>query len=76
MSGTSVVSSVRSRSRSRDGEGRDESEGTFAPGTMAEGYFNAFFKEEYRLGMGANGSVFLCQVSSVMLSLCALATGF
>jgi hypothetical protein len=29
---------------------------------MAEGYFKAFFKEEYRLGMGANGSVYLCQV--------------
>ncbi|KAH7924914.1 kinase-like protein [Leucogyrophana mollusca] len=28
---------------------------------MAEGYFKAFFQEEYRLGMGANGSVFLCQ---------------
>jgi hypothetical protein len=29
---------------------------------MAEGYFKAFFQEETRLGMGANGSVFLCQV--------------
>ena len=29
---------------------------------MAEGYFKAFFQEEYRLGMGANGSVYLCQV--------------
>lgn len=29
---------------------------------MAEGYFKTFFQEEYRLGMGANGSVFLCQV--------------
>ncbi|KAF8526599.1 kinase-like protein [Hysterangium stoloniferum] len=29
--------------------------------TMAEGYFSAFFREEHRLGMGANGSVFLCQ---------------
>jgi hypothetical protein len=29
---------------------------------MAEGYFKAFFQEEARLGMGANGSVFLCQV--------------
>lgn len=28
---------------------------------MAEGYFKAFFQEEYKLGMGANGSVFLCQ---------------
>ena len=29
--------------------------------TMAEGYFDAFFREESKLGMGANGSVFLCQ---------------
>lgn len=29
---------------------------------MAEGYFRAFFQEECRLGMGANGSVYLCQV--------------
>ena len=28
----------------------------------ADGYFEKFFKEEYRLGMGANGSVYLCQV--------------
>ncbi|KAG8966342.1 putative serine/threonine-protein kinase iks1 [Tulasnella sp. 419] len=28
---------------------------------MAEGYFEAFFKEEKRLGMGANGSVWLCE---------------
>jgi hypothetical protein len=34
-----------------------------APDTMAEGYFSAFFREEHRLGMGAYGSVFLCQVS-------------
>ena len=29
---------------------------------MAEGYFQTFFKEEYRLGMGASGTVYLCQV--------------
>ena len=34
----------------------------FTPDRMAEGYFKAFFQEEARLGMGANGSVFLCQV--------------
>ncbi|KIJ63116.1 hypothetical protein HYDPIDRAFT_93087 [Hydnomerulius pinastri MD-312] len=34
---------------------------TFPREAMAEGYFKAFFQEEYRLGMGANGSVFLCQ---------------
>ncbi|ESK86246.1 kinase-like protein [Moniliophthora roreri MCA 2997] len=33
----------------------------FPPGAMAEGYFKAFFQEEYKLGMGANGSVYLCQ---------------
>lgn len=33
----------------------------FPPEAMAEGYFKAFFQEEYRLGMGANGSVYLCQ---------------
>ncbi|KAK7451000.1 putative serine/threonine-protein kinase iks1 [Stygiomarasmius scandens] len=33
----------------------------FPPDSMAEGYFNSFFKEEWKLGMGANGSVFLCQ---------------
>ena len=37
---------------------------TFTAATMAQGYFNAFFEEECRLGMGANGSVFLCQVCS------------
>ncbi|KAJ6608301.1 kinase-like protein [Mycena sp. CBHHK59/15] len=33
----------------------------FPAEAMAEGYFKAFFQEESRLGMGANGSVFLCQ---------------
>jgi glutaredoxin len=35
---------------------------TFPAEAMAEGYFKAFFQEETRLGMGANGSVYLCQV--------------
>lgn len=35
----------------------------FPPNTLAEGYFKRFFQEEYKLGMGANGSVYLCQVS-------------
>ncbi|KAJ7886358.1 kinase-like domain-containing protein [Mycena leptocephala] len=34
---------------------------TFPAEAMAEGYFKAFFQEESRLGMGANGSVYLCQ---------------
>lgn len=37
---------------------------TFKPSAMAEGYFKAFFREEARIGMGANGSVYLCQVST------------
>lgn len=28
---------------------------------MADGYFASFFEEQYKIGMGANGSVFLCQ---------------
>lgn len=41
--------------------GNGSRHGAFPPETMAEGYFKAFFQEEYRLGMGANGSVYLCQ---------------
>lgn len=33
----------------------------FRADNMAEGYFKAFFREEGRLGMGANGTVYLCQ---------------
>ncbi|KAH9941311.1 kinase-like protein [Epithele typhae] len=33
----------------------------FRAENMAEGYFKAFFQEVCRLGMGANGSVYLCQ---------------
>lgn len=40
----------------------DHEDTVFTPESMAEGYFKAFFQEEARLGMGANGSVFLCQV--------------
>lgn len=36
----------------------------FGANSMAQGYFAAFFREEKRLGMGANGSVYLCQVGS------------
>lgn len=35
---------------------------TFSPEALADGYFKAFFTEEQKLGMGANGSVYLCQV--------------
>ncbi|CAL1709204.1 unnamed protein product [Somion occarium] len=37
------------------------SNGAFRAGAMAEGYFKTFFQEECRLGMGANGTVYLCQ---------------
>ncbi|KAF8325815.1 kinase-like domain-containing protein, partial [Cantharellus anzutake] len=39
----------------------DEARPPLSSETMAEGYFDAFFREESKLGMGANGSVFLCQ---------------
>ncbi|KAG6846333.1 hypothetical protein H0H93_014627 [Arthromyces matolae] len=38
-----------------------EPSSTFPADKMAEGYFKAFFQEEMKLGMGANGSVYLCQ---------------
>ncbi|KAG5642875.1 hypothetical protein DXG03_001917, partial [Asterophora parasitica] len=38
-----------------------EQKSAFPAEKMAEGYFKAFFQEEYKLGMGANGSVYLCQ---------------
>ena len=40
----------------------DDVNNAFPRDKMAQGYFKSFFQEEYRLGMGANGSVFLCQV--------------
>jgi len=46
-----------------------DSERSFQAEKMAEGYFKAFFKEEYKLGMGANGSVFLCQVRFIITSI-------
>ncbi|TFK28473.1 other/IKS protein kinase [Coprinopsis marcescibilis] len=39
----------------------DSPSSAFPAEQMAEGYFKRFFQEEYKLGMGANGSVFLCQ---------------
>lgn len=55
---SSRPSSPHPQSRSSNGIGN----GAFAAETMATGYFKAFFQEECRLGMGAYGSVFLCQV--------------
>lgn len=47
-----------------DGDG-EHNETPFRAENMAEGYFKAFFQEECRLGMGANGSVYLCQVGDL-----------
>ncbi|KAJ2929458.1 hypothetical protein H1R20_g7635, partial [Candolleomyces eurysporus] len=39
----------------------EEQSSAFPADNMAEGYFQRFFQEEYKLGMGASGSVYLCQ---------------
>lgn len=41
---------------------QDKGDTQFSAEGLADGYFKAFFKEEQKLGMGANGSVYLCQV--------------
>lgn len=51
-----------------------ERSSAFPPEAMAEGYFKAFFQEECRLGMGANGSVFLCQVCELQCSIPVVCT--
>ncbi|THH07039.1 hypothetical protein EW145_g3655 [Phellinidium pouzarii] len=58
--GRSRLGSVEGSGESNPHSGTEHGQG-FKANAMADGYFNAFFKEEYRLGMGANGSVFLCQ---------------
>uniref|UniRef100_A0A8H7XRT1 non-specific serine/threonine protein kinase n=1 Tax=Psilocybe cubensis TaxID=181762 RepID=A0A8H7XRT1_PSICU len=50
----------RPRERSRTPDNRS-TKGAFPAEKMAQGYFKTFFQEEYKLGMGASGSVFLCQ---------------
>ncbi|KAK0444538.1 kinase-like domain-containing protein [Desarmillaria tabescens] len=44
-----------------EAESSDESTSAFSAEALANGYFKAFFTEESKLGMGANGSVYLCQ---------------
>ena len=39
----------------------DGRRGAFDGGSMAQGYFKTFFREVKRLGMGANGTVLLCE---------------
>ncbi|KAH8115900.1 kinase-like protein [Phellopilus nigrolimitatus] len=58
--GRSGLGSSADSKRSETHDASEDAQG-FKSNMMAEGYFNSFFKEEYRLGMGANGSVFLCQ---------------
>ncbi|KAL1676459.1 kinase-like domain-containing protein [Schizophyllum commune] len=56
------TSSVGSALSDGDPEDEDEpGERVFPKEAMAEGYFKTFFQEEEKLGMGANGSVYLCQ---------------
>lgn len=64
-------SRVGGRSRTPDNR---STKGAFPAEKMAQGYFKTFFQEEYKLGMGANGSVFLCQVCYPGLNMCALLT--
>jgi hypothetical protein len=61
---SSRSSDARTINFEQQDEQQDSSRGrtAFPKGTMADGYFNAFFKEECKLGMGVNGSVYLCQV--------------
>ena len=49
----------------------DDANNAFPADKMAEGYFKTFFQEECKLGMGANGSVFLCQVHIIYLYKCS-----
>ncbi|KAK0477191.1 kinase-like protein, partial [Armillaria luteobubalina] len=42
-------------------DGAGAGAGAFSAEALANGYFKAFFMEESKLGMGANGSVYLCQ---------------
>lgn len=48
---------------------RDSRTPNMEPQRSIEGYYHRFFIEEKRLGMGAEGSVFLCQVCPSFLSL-------
>ncbi|KAI0064990.1 kinase-like protein [Artomyces pyxidatus] len=58
---TATLSSASSRASTPPPSDSANDHRAFPPESMAEGYFKAFFEEEARLGMGANGSVYLCQ---------------
>lgn len=66
-----AIANESSRPSSPPPLGNGDRASTFSREAMAEGYFKAFFQEEYRLGMGANGSVFLCQVCTRSTFLCS-----
>jgi hypothetical protein len=56
-----LLAESASSSRPRTPPGQESSGRLFGADAMADGYFDTFFREERKLGMGANGSVFLCQ---------------
>lgn len=56
-----LLAESTSSSRPRTPPGQESSGRLFGADAMADGYFDTFFREERKLGMGANGSVFLCQ---------------
>ena len=61
-SDSGVLGSEETHRRNNTTTVPDDANNAFPADKMAEGYFKTFFQEEYKLGMGANGSVFLCQV--------------
>jgi hypothetical protein len=66
-----LLAAAPSSVASETGDGAEERpQPGMSPGSVSEGYFSTFFKEEYRLGMGASGSVYLCQVSSRTSGIC------
>jgi glutaredoxin len=57
-----IANETTSRPSTPPSPSEAQSRDRFPREAIAEGYFKAFFQEEYRLGMGASGTVFLCQV--------------
>ncbi|KAJ7207213.1 kinase-like protein [Mycena pura] len=56
-----IANETTSRPSTPPSSSEAQSRDRFPREAIAEGYFKAFFQEEYRLGMGASGTVFLCQ---------------
>lgn len=73
---TPLSGSPRPHSCTPDNAGCSEDSQSFRAESMAEGYFKTFFQEECRLGMGANGSVYLCQVNTPSSTLSPVAEVF